>query len=78
MNLSGDFWFFCQKLIIFNRLHLNLQVKNGSQIPVQRPNFFSEGLTFQDSSFNLKIILRLREQMLCQALGEPAERRGKE
>ena len=45
MNLSGDFSFFCQKLIIFNRLHLNLQVKNGSQIPVQRPNFFSEGLT---------------------------------
>jgi hypothetical protein len=122
MNLSGDLSFFCQKLIILNRLHLNLQVKNGSQIPVQRPNFFSEGLThsavpnpaflergeetmlrvnpclpagrlslsvvlealslskgkprllllsvvegltFQDSSFNLKIILRLREQVLC-------------
>jgi hypothetical protein len=45
MNLSGDLSFFCQKLIILNRLHLNLQVKNGSQIPVQRPNFFSEGLT---------------------------------
>ena len=45
MNLSGDLSFFCQKLIILNRLHLNLQVKNGSQIPVQRPNFFREGLT---------------------------------
>ena len=132
---------FCQKLIILNRLRLNLQVKNGSQIPIQRPNFFSEGLThsavpprflergketplrvnpclpagrlslgcargalslskgkarvlrlslvegagwrvegltFQDSSFNLKIILRLREQVLCWVHAEPTEGRGKE
>jgi len=38
----------------------------------------SEGLTFQGSSFNLKSILRLREQNVCQAGAEPAERTGGE